>query len=115
VAENAPPILAKLRRCVDGRDGRALLARQAAARSQVSLDREAQVDPAERAAAALAYARAHNLTDPDDPSDVAAPDHERDGELHEGQTAAPHLDDSPSDPDAAPTPAAHPHTKEWSW
>jgi len=117
VAENAPPILAKLRRCVDGRDGKALLARQAAARSQVSLDREARVDPAERAAAALAYSRAHNLTDLDDPSDVAAPVHEGDGELDKGRAAAQHLDDSPSDPDSAPTPAAHTHshTKEWSW
>jgi len=70
---------------------------------------------------ALAYARAHNLTDPDDPSDVAAPEGEGDGELDKGRTAAPHLDDSPSRPDSTPTRNAHTHshshshTKEWSW
>jgi len=41
VAENAPPILARLRRCIDGRTGRALLEDQRHARARVGATRSA--------------------------------------------------------------------------
>ncbi len=65
VAENAPPLIAKLRRCLDGRVGRALLARQAAGRDQVGAAREDLLDTGVRTAAALAYAQRHRLTPAD--------------------------------------------------
>ncbi len=66
VAENAPPLIAKLRRCLDGRAGRELLTRQAAARDQVGRSRQDLVDPGARTAAAVAYAQQHRLTATDD-------------------------------------------------
>ena len=61
VAENAPPILARLRRCLDGRDGRRLTTQLAAKRAEVGLARTAQVDLTTRTRAAVDYARAHHL------------------------------------------------------
>ena len=61
VAENAPPLIAKLRRCLDGRAGRALLDRQATARDRVGAAREQLVDIDLRTAAAVSYAQQHRL------------------------------------------------------
>jgi len=61
IAGNAPPIIARLRRCVDGKDGRALLAELDQARARVAASRAQIPSPAERTAAALAYAHAHRL------------------------------------------------------
>ena len=64
VAENAPPILARLRRCIDGRTGRALLEDQRHARARVGATRSAAPDPAQQTRAAVGYARQHRLHDP---------------------------------------------------
>jgi hypothetical protein len=73
VAGNAPPIIARLRRCLDGKDGDRLKAELEAARTHVNRARTDGVDVHERTAAALAYARDHRLapSPPDDRSDVA--------------------------------------------
>ena len=89
VAENGPPILARLRRCIDGTQGRALLAEQAAARATVTATRHASVDPVRRTAEALAAARAHKLH----------PQRAEDGA-------------SPSSTNTPPADSAH---KEWPW
>jgi len=122
VAENAPPILAKLRRCVDGRDGKALLERQAAARSQVSLDRDTQVDPAERTAAALAYAHAHDLTaidlnSPGGDSGAATELVDAPAVLDPAAASTPARPDTAAsnEPQHNPTGSAHTYPKEWSW
>lgn len=62
VAGNAPPIIAKLRRCLDGKDGRLLKAELDAARALASGSRAATPDAARRTADAVAYARQHRLT-----------------------------------------------------
>ena len=62
IAENAPPIIAGLQRCVDGAAGKALLAEQATARAQVAAARTAVPDLERRTAAAVDYARQHRLT-----------------------------------------------------
>ena len=110
VAENAPPILAKLRRCVDGRAGKALLQRQAAARTQVAVDRQAQVDPTERTAAAVAYARTHDLTDPSTQGDLA-------GASDLDPASAPYRSDGTVRPgtDTTSAGAARTDTKDWFW
>jgi type IV secretion system protein VirD4 len=60
VAENAPPLIARLDRCISGRAGQALLAAQAAARARVTAAREAaagsgaRTGPVHAAAAAQA-------------------------------------------------------------
>lgn len=61
VAENTRPIIAKLRRCVDGRPGRLLLAQQATVRRDLTQRRATQPGDAARAVAALAAARDHAL------------------------------------------------------
>ncbi len=61
VAENAPPLIAQLRRCLDGRTGRALAAAQAAARDRVGEARETEVDLGARTADAVAHALARQL------------------------------------------------------
>jgi type IV secretion system protein VirD4 len=62
VAGNAPPIIAKLRRCFDGKDGRALKDELDDARTRVNSTRAAVPDMSQRTAAALAYARDNRLT-----------------------------------------------------
>jgi type IV secretory pathway TraG/TraD family ATPase VirD4 len=62
VAGNAPPIIAKLRRCVDGKTGRHLTDELAAARAHVHAARQETPDINQRTAAALAYARDHRLS-----------------------------------------------------
>jgi type IV secretory pathway TraG/TraD family ATPase VirD4 len=76
IAGNAPPIIAKLRRCIDGSDGQTLRAEQVALREQVMAARQAKPDLDRRTAAAVAYSRANLLT----------PDTDRTG--GEGSTAA---------------------------
>jgi hypothetical protein len=62
IAGNAPPIIAKLRRCLDGKDGQLLKDELDAARALVSGNRAATSDIARRTADAIAYARMHRLT-----------------------------------------------------
>ena len=45
VAENAPPLIARLRRCIDGRPGRGLLIELAEARRALALAREQEIAP----------------------------------------------------------------------
>jgi type IV secretion system protein VirD4 len=76
VAGTAPPILARLRRCLDGKDGLQLKTELDAAREEVGRARADAVDVDERTAAALVYARAHRLApsrpaDPTDPPSVS--------------------------------------------
>lgn len=61
VAENTRPILARLRRCIDGKPGQSLLARQREARAQLS--RGASDWDAARSDAALVAARERGLID----------------------------------------------------
>ena len=61
VAENAPPILARLRRCVDGPAGAALQQRQRQARQDVQQARCTEIDPDVRTADAVQFARTHQL------------------------------------------------------
>jgi type IV secretion system protein VirD4 len=69
VAEHARPIIARLTRCVDGRNGRRLLAEQAAQRDRVTSAR-AETEPADRTARAHALARVHLLNHDDEHPDV---------------------------------------------
>ena len=69
VAENAPPLIARLRRCIDGKAGRALLERQRTARDQIGEVREDQAYLRQRTASAVSYAAQHRLT----PTPEAAP------------------------------------------
>src|SRR3954467_6329930 len=75
VAGTAPPIVAKLRRCLDGKDGQQLQTELAAARANVTRARAATVDVEDRTAAALAYSHNHRLDPrrPDDRSDRSYP------------------------------------------
>ena len=63
IAENGKPIIAKLTRCIDGKPGRALLARQASARGHIAAAQRSQVPEDVRATAALVAAQRHGLTD----------------------------------------------------
>jgi type IV secretion system protein VirD4 len=66
VAENARPLIAKLHRCIDGPDGKALLAAHDAARDRVTAARQGGVSVAERTRAAVATARQMALHATDD-------------------------------------------------
>jgi hypothetical protein len=61
VAGNAPPIIARLRRCLEGKEGLALKGELDAARAELTSARGVTPDVAARTAAAVAYARAHRL------------------------------------------------------
>ncbi|WP_375502682.1 type IV secretory system conjugative DNA transfer family protein [uncultured Jatrophihabitans sp.] len=61
IAGNAPPIIAKLRRCFDGKDGQQLKADLETARARVTGARTKVFDVDQRTAAALAYARDNRL------------------------------------------------------
>lgn len=61
VAGTAPPILARLRRCLDGRDGKALLAELEVARTRLASHRSRHPSPAVVAADAITYSREHRL------------------------------------------------------
>lgn len=62
IAENGRPIIARLSRCVEGRDGAQLLADQRTLRDQITTGRRLAITPEARAAAALVEARRHGLT-----------------------------------------------------
>jgi hypothetical protein len=62
IAGNAPPILARLRRCLDGEPGAALKAELEDARGRAARHRASVGTVRERTAAAVAYARDHRLT-----------------------------------------------------
>ena len=87
VAGNAPPIIAKLRRCFDGKEGKQLMADLEVARARVTGARVGVVDLSERTAAALVYARDNRLAPP-----------RSDGLLDDAAGAG-----------------QAPHEKEWSW
>jgi type IV secretory pathway TraG/TraD family ATPase VirD4 len=61
IAGAAPPIIARLRRCIDGRDGRELKAELTAARARVGTARAQHASIGERTAAAVAAAHTHRL------------------------------------------------------
>jgi type IV secretory pathway TraG/TraD family ATPase VirD4 len=61
VAENAPPILARLQRCLDGRSGRTLRADLLAARDEMAAARRTEPDLGSRTSAAVRYAHTHHL------------------------------------------------------
>jgi len=63
VAENTPPIIAKLSRCIDGKPGQSLLAQKAGVRRRVAAHHASQPSQDARAIAALAAARKHALVD----------------------------------------------------
>lgn len=63
VPENAPPIIAKLSRCIEGKTGRQLLAELDATRTIVERARADEVSIEARQLAALANARRHALTE----------------------------------------------------
>jgi type IV secretion system protein VirD4 len=71
VSENARPLIAKLHRCIDGKDGKALLAAQDAARDRVTAARQATVSVADRTRAAVATARQMALHSTNDESSRA--------------------------------------------
>lgn len=77
IAGNAPPIIAKLRRCLDGKTGKLLLADLKHARRRVAASRARTTSIADRTAAALAHAREHKLTASGQPdtASIAAPPH----------------------------------------
>jgi type IV secretion system protein VirD4 len=64
VAENARPLIAKLRRCLDGKAGKRLLATQAAARDRVAAARQAGASLSDRTRHAVAMARGWPSTPP---------------------------------------------------
>jgi type IV secretion system protein VirD4 len=59
VAENARPIIARLHRCIEGRDGQRLLAQQRALRDKLADSRDSVGDIETRTAAALVEAQRH--------------------------------------------------------
>jgi type IV secretion system protein VirD4 len=63
IAENTPPILARLHRCIDGKAGRVLLDDQRRVREHLTEQRQQLPSESARAAAALAAARRHSLLD----------------------------------------------------
>lgn len=102
IAENAPPVIAGLRRCVDGAAGKVLLAEQAAARAEVAAARSAEQDLGERTSAAVDYSRRHRLSpSARDRSDDRSSDRSSDwpGEhLELGSQVSPLVDDPVGDP-----------------
>lgn len=61
LSENGAPIIARLRRCIDGKQGRQLLEDQARLRTAVATDRQHAIAPDARATAALVEARRRGL------------------------------------------------------
>lgn len=63
IAENGKPVIARLRRSIDGRAGRKLLAGQRQLRDQLTTNRQAHVSGAERVEAALVEAGRRNMAE----------------------------------------------------
>ena len=76
VAGNAPPIIARLHRCIDGRAGQTLLKELTQARAAIGQARSRTPDLGARTRAAVGYARDHFLHAPDPP---ASSGHGREG------------------------------------
>ena len=76
VAGNAPPIIARLHRCIDGRHGQTLLHELTQARAAIGQARSRTPDLGARTRAAVGYARDHFLHAPDPP---ASSGHGREG------------------------------------
>lgn len=68
VADEAPPIIASLTRCIDGKAGKALLRQQRAVRKQVEASRPAPADVQHSTAEAVAWSRANGLAPQDPPA-----------------------------------------------
>ncbi len=85
IAGNAPPIIARLRRCLDGKDGKLLKAELDEQRARVVASRAATASLEERTAAAVAHAHTRRL-------------------------APSHRDPNPTGAAGADDP-----TKEWAW
>lgn len=66
LAENGAPIIARLRRCIDGTQGRRLLNSQKSLRDTITTSRHAAITPGVRATAALVEARRRGLAPDDD-------------------------------------------------
>ncbi len=122
VAGNAPPMVARLRRCLDGADGARLQVELAAARTAVGAARAATPDPSARTAAALGYARAHALTAPDQDADHPADGRADDTPGEAGAAGAPEaapepMGDAGAGAGAGPggAAAAAPPVGEWPW
>lgn len=64
VAGTAPPIIARLSRCLDGHAGKTLAAELAQARAELAAHRAAQPTPGAAASRALTYSRDHHLAPP---------------------------------------------------
>ncbi|WP_248580850.1 TraM recognition domain-containing protein [Nocardioides sp. InS609-2] len=71
IAENGKPIIAKLTRCVEGKEGADLLAQQRTLRQRLTGDRSPSLTPEARVAAALVEARRLGFSDNDDRSTVS--------------------------------------------
>ncbi len=69
VAENGRPIIARLRRCIDGPPGRRLLGEQAIARTQLAAARRGAPTPAARTVEAVAEARRRGLAPQEEETD----------------------------------------------
>jgi len=106
IAGNAPPIIAKLRRCFDGKDGQLLADELATARGRVSHARESSVDIDHRTDVAVAYARQHHLSPSPSSSDVTG--------LSTPEESGIGAATAPPPQDAAPWDVA-PRDGAWSW
>jgi hypothetical protein len=122
IAENAPPIIASLHRCVDGREGQRLLDEQARARTGVAAARTQAPDLTSRTADAVAYARSHRLAPAPGPDRPATPGNPSPGGLAvtEPVTAELPVDDlfigdRPAAPAKATGQGVPPGTRGWSW
>lgn len=73
LAGNAPPIIATLRRCFDGKQGRLLKAELDASRKRVRTARAGAPDLAALTADAVAYARANRLSPAESGEDADRP------------------------------------------
>ena len=62
IAGNAPPIIVKLRRCLDGKDGTKLKAEREQAQARIVASRAQTPSMADRTEAAVTYARKQQLT-----------------------------------------------------
>jgi hypothetical protein len=69
IAGTAPPIIARLRRCLDGTDGRALADQLAATRIEVARHRGTRPTAEQTTRQALTYARDHRLAVPASPDE----------------------------------------------
>lgn len=123
IAENAPPIIASLHRCVDGRGGQRLLDEQARARTGVAAARTQAPDLTSRTADAVAYARSHRLAPAPGPDRPATLGNPAPGVLTVTEPVTAELPvvddlligDRPAAPVKATGQGVPPGTRGWSW